>query len=307
MPWLPSSPFDRPGPGNIVVLDSMYRGEPGDHGPAHLGVVLSSRAVRWRRAALGVINVALVSAFVEAASEADAYLAASETGAPYDVIVRTDIVAPIFRWQIGATIGAVPLDLLGPIELACGGDTDALPLERRGQPFAVQRDLRRGVRRGDLAALEALAADCRRDVIKDPLTAVDRVSVRDAVPGVFTRLSDPSVVLPPAYAEPTPRRVAGLGIDVDVAVVTLGAEQRALGFMGAATTSDASIPRWSPEAPPSLADDDALQEWLGAVAQAGRRSCRVLSTVESSSSHRFMAPGGIPMQVTTERLVSSVN
>lgn len=127
-------------------------------------------------------NVAMVSNDVELATEADVRLAREETGLRYDVLVQSNVVAPVFTIQLGPPIGRLPNDVADVLLL--GGhvpDLSNLPLARIGLPLVRHTDQRWAWKRHELRLLLDLARECIAAELEAPAEATLAERLHDRV------------------------------------------------------------------------------------------------------------------------------
>src|SRR5260370_785609 len=122
---------------------------------------------------LGTASIALVTNVVEAATDRDLVLATEVTALPFEAMIETDVVGPIWVEQLVHLVAAQDTAILDVVV-----DTDttsyvSLRGIRRGVPLQGPDDWRLSFKREELGQAHELGADCVRFLLADDLPVCD--------------------------------------------------------------------------------------------------------------------------------------
>lgn len=127
--------------------------------PMRVGVVLSVDAPG------GYASVALVSEHTRMAGGTDVVLPPKRTGLPYEIMVETDVVGPVWFRQLGESLGAVDdQTLIGLNETQFTG-VPAVQGAARGLPIAGPGDRRWGFKLAEAEALAGFTEPCMTQLV----------------------------------------------------------------------------------------------------------------------------------------------
>ncbi len=261
--------FDREVPperGDICLVESMDRSV-----RARLGVALTDPTTEGIRSIL----IALVSADTDLATDNDLLVTRKAAQTGYDIMVRTDLVAPVFVVQVGARVGRLAPSDFAMIEAALAEGHLAIPIERRGLKMYPNEDPRLPVKDADGDALALLSADCvaellsAEEVILTEEVYASNPLVLGAVAGRRVRMIGDLPVGPAALPPGFPEDVfAGMAMELRMAGVTTASKL---------TSQERVEVRPDYSVPPAVCD---------AIVAVGRRSVCVLSSSLPQSTDR---------------------
>ena len=156
LPWSGFTGYAAPEPGSIYVIERMDRDR-----DAALGLVLASSAGASHRA----VRIVLVSADTEMATDNDLVINKESCDLPYDVIVRTDLAAPVLMVQMGPAIGSISPRDLDIVEASVAGGPGRIPRGRRGLRIIQRQSERLLAKTADIATTQELASTCMRELL----------------------------------------------------------------------------------------------------------------------------------------------
>ncbi len=288
-PWA----FDRtvlPKHGQICLIESMDRSE-----PALLGLALADRAAAAARSVL----VVLVSADTELATDNDLVIPRDAAQTGYDVMVRTDLVAPVFVVQVGACVGQVDRDDLALVERALIDGPLALPISRRGFLMYPEGDPRLPGKDADADRLARLSAECITELLlKEQVLLTAEEYARN--PLILSVLADRDVrMIGEEIPDPAPLPPGFPGdVFADAAMALL---------LAGVTTGRPLAPSDGVEATPDVVDaadvPSAVQE---KIIDGTRRSVCVLASSPSGEARRafrrLLHPSSRGVQMVVENV-----
>ncbi len=285
-----------PIPGDIYLVDFMLQGETADPLPAMHCLVLRPQGTE-PASSMGPSRflIMALTGNVAASVDTDMLLLPAETGVPYTLLARTDLVGPVFACQLCRRIGQIAPDLMSLLRAESIEGPHIIPLERRGLPVRSAIDSRVVAKHVEAASFLRLAGECRDSHIAAEPVMADVASFDNADPELFRHLGDTRVVVPPTYPDPDAAVLTALGLIVDAQSVFAAARQRALSISGPSPAPMRT--RWVPE---RCAVDAALNNFLGGLAQSGFRSCRVIEKSGEGQLHRVVVDGQHAIQVIAE-------
>jgi hypothetical protein len=191
-----------PEPGDVCVAEFMDRDR-----DAVLALVLDVDLVQDERA----VPVALVSADSHLATDNDVLVERDQCGMPYDVMVRTDLVAPLFVVQLGAVVGRLDPETLSLIKGAGLAGPSAIPIGRRGPRLSAYSDDRLPAKEADAALLLDLASECLDEILEPQLTLLAPEGVT-AVPELITMALERGALIADEALAAAPDELAELGL-----------------------------------------------------------------------------------------------
>src|SRR5205823_1255348 len=92
-------------------------------------------------------------------------LGPEDTGMPFDVLLETDLVAPVWNHQLGPVEGRLVAPLGSVLLDPANDDLGELDPARRGVPFRRFHDSRGAWKRQELATLQDLARPCVQELL----------------------------------------------------------------------------------------------------------------------------------------------
>lgn len=160
------APFQRPTDlhAGVWLIEAMDLSAGGEDCRALVGVVIGETEA-WISGTPSVL-VAMVSADVHMATDNDVILKRAETGLPYEVMVRTDLVAPVFVGQIGARLGLVAEEAMAHVVLGIKEGPVAVPIGRRGRQVIEEDDPRVATKDHDATMLRHRAEACMAWILR---------------------------------------------------------------------------------------------------------------------------------------------
>lgn len=155
----PASEASAPRAGEVRALfDSTCLDDP--DGPMRLVLI------RYLDEAEGYASVALISDDSRMAGGTDVVLPSVRTGLPYEIMIETDVVGPVWFRQLSAPLGAVDgQTLIGIIETEHTG-VPAVAGAARGLPVAGTGDKRWGFKLAEAEELGTLSAPCMAELME---------------------------------------------------------------------------------------------------------------------------------------------
>jgi hypothetical protein len=112
----------------------------------------------------GLARAAIASTEPEVATDASLVFSADELGTPFDVVIETDLVMPVWLRQLGPYLGRVPISI-DSVQRAADTGIFAVELEaRRGMPLHGPHDTRVATRDQELEDLWEIAGDCVAEI-----------------------------------------------------------------------------------------------------------------------------------------------
>ncbi len=285
-----------PAPGDIYLVDFMLQGETADPLPAMHCLVLRPQGTE-PASSMGPSRflIMALTGNVAASVDTDMLLLPAETGVPYTLLARTDLVGPVFACQLCRRIGQIAPDLMSVLRAESIEGPHVIPLERRGLPVRSAIDSRVAAKHVEAASFLRLTGECRDSHIATEPVTVDLASFDNADPELFRHLADRRVVLPPKSPDPDAAVLTGLGLCVDARSVFAAAREHALSISG-----PSPAPRRARWVPGRSAVDAALNDFVGGLAQSGVRSCRVIEKSREGQLHRVVVDGQHAIQVIAE-------
>lgn len=162
-----------PRPGDIRPALPM---DPGHLEPRWV-LVLSTSADR------ASASVALVATETDAITDADVRFERQESGAAFTVVVQTDVVAPLWRTQLGPPAGRLSSEWTRRLAEAGIAGPQSIDPARRGLPLPGRTDRRWGLKQEEVRHLQALAGDRIRDLVEGEVAFADPGALRAALQG----------------------------------------------------------------------------------------------------------------------------
>ena len=140
-----------PGSGFAERGDLRVVSPPGSDGDRRVVLVADVRA------AAGYATVALVHSFPEMAASVDAVIGRAVTGAPYPVVVQTDLVSCVWLSQLGRLVGrADPAEVQAAVSRDDAGISEGMTV---GSPLTGTADGKWAFKETEGRALRRLTAD----------------------------------------------------------------------------------------------------------------------------------------------------
>lgn len=163
------------------------RGLPGEVLEPRLVLVLSVDSQ------LDFANVLLVHTASEMSCDVDVVVPATDSGAPYEVVIETDLRGVIWTIQLGSSVGHVGEDFLRLLGRETPSpDLRARPETERGTQLAGPADPRWGFKGDEGAALGALARDCTDALLDEEAWQVEAALLR---PELLDLAADPTALV----------------------------------------------------------------------------------------------------------------
>lgn len=114
------------------------------------------------------VMIHLVTNETEQATDLDLIVRAGEADAPFDVVIQSELYAPLFTDQVRGVVGHLDEDRLRAIESALVTDGESLEGFATGSVLAGPEDPRRAFKEQELTDLRELAGECRRWLAGEP-------------------------------------------------------------------------------------------------------------------------------------------
>lgn len=115
------------------------------------------------------VEMVLVHPYVELATETDLVFTPDETGAPYPVVIQTEIRSAVWTFQMHKRVGSLSEEDLEEFGRVAVDDDSFTVSPRTGPPLAGPVDYRWNFKRQEGEILNYLAADRISDVFEDGL------------------------------------------------------------------------------------------------------------------------------------------
>jgi hypothetical protein len=128
------------------------------------------------------VTVQLTTNETEQATDLDLLIPAGDAGAPFSLVVQSELYGPLFTDQLGGAVGQLDERQLDAVKNALMSDGESLDDFATGAPFAGPDDPRRAFKEQELTDLQALVAECRSWMSGTPAQ---------------TQTLDPELLLPP--------------------------------------------------------------------------------------------------------------
>lgn len=272
--------FDRevpPLPGDICVAEFMDRDR-----DAALVVVLDVALDEDARS----VPVALATADVLLATDNDLIVLADDCGMSYDILIRADLVAPLFVVQVGAALGHLSDEALADVKRAAAAGPSAIPMGRRGPRLSAYSHDRLPAKEADAALLIDLSRECLDELLEPTVRIVVPNSVTDE-PGLLSVALERGAVIADEGVREAPAELVALGLaDVYLDATTTMIE--------AFATSDLRGPGAALGAPSVHPEQGsgsaALQaDVIAGVLRVGRASVSVLSAAPTMPTNVIFA------------------
>ncbi len=287
-----------PRSGDLCVINPMDGGERAIH---CVVVAADAEPRRATRGAPRAVLMALVTADIESAIQADLICMGDETGLPYDVIVRTDLIGPVLLHQCGPALGRIADPTGDLIQTVIREGVSSLPAARVGLALRSSDDPRLALKERDRVLFEHMTVAGRREVLV-PELAIGALSLGDD-PVRIVEAQQAGRIIPPDAFEELAAQAVSMGLSNDLATVRAeGDLQCAAAGIPAVRSSGRST--WSPALPGSPQAEHRLGAWLLDVReQAGRCSVRLYADPETIDKpvHRVAWHGRPTIQVVMER------
>lgn len=138
-------------------------------------------------------DVLLVHTASEMSCDVDVVVSGTDTGAPFEAVIETDLRGVIWTIQLGSAIGHVGEELLSHLgREATSLEFGATPEVRRGIQLAGPADPRWGFKRDEGSALRALVRDCTDALLDEEAWQVEAGLLR---PELLDFAADPTALV----------------------------------------------------------------------------------------------------------------